>query len=419
MPLYRSYKTFLIAYLYFALPKIARTAYELYSKKLTLEKALLAVKRILIRTAAKDRLPWFLARLVLTFQLANSVLRPSRSARPVAILLAAYTSYAAYKSAVISHGPTDAISNSRLSNISSELTAMVTARALDSLVRSHKPGRRGDAPLFAASASIIMYAWFYFPQRLQPRYRKWITDMAQMDVELLDALRLIRSNDMLYGVPNPHDTMLAPICARIGLPADQGNTTKTVPIPCTLIHSNATSNCELHALWRFYRGFSTAFLIYVPLNLLLTVKRGDPLTLAALRGILKSSSRSSAFLATFILLCWYGVCLVRTRLGPRLFPKATPQQLESGWGPMLGSVLCGVSIFIEDSKRHAELALFVASKALDILLPARFGERFMHLDTWLFTASLAVLVSKSGGPGARGHKQKVEGVFGKLLGIMF
>lgn len=410
----KSYKTFLIAYLYFAVPRLLRTAYALYTKKLTLDQAVKHAKRVLTRTAASDRLPWFLARVIFSFHVATALLGQAPASRGVSTVFASYTSYKAYKSAVIARGPPQ-IAEKRLSNISSELTAMLLARALDSLVRTGNSKRRGDPLLFAGSAFVIMSAWFYWPARMQPRYQKWITDVAQMDSELVHALQLIRTKDLVYGVPGPHDSMLEDMTERIGLARDQGNTTKTVPIPCRLIHANSTGNCELHALWRFSRGFSTAMLIYVPLNLLLTLKRGQRLSLHALRHILQGAARSSAFLASFIFFCWYGVCLARTRLGPRLFPNATHQQIETLWGPLLGSALSGLSIFVESSRRHAELAIFVFSKAVDIVLPVNFGVRYKDLDTLLLTASLTALVAQTGGR----NKKKVAGFFGQVLKMLF
>lgn len=312
----------------------------------------------MVNTTRTDRLPFLLARLIFTYHVADSLLskielkgRARRYVAPTAAIAASYWAYSRYKRAVVKRGPPE-IANKRLLNISSELTATLTARSLDALIRpllskaTWVPAQlrgKGDVVLFSASCFVIMFSWFYLPLRMQPRYRQWITDIAEMDSEFVDALRLIRDKELIYGQPNEHETLLVPLCARYGLPSELGNTTKTYPMPCILVHAGVTQNCELHALWRFKRGFKSAFLIYLPLNLLLVLKRGDRFTLKTLGQALKMAVRSSTFLATFIFLCWYSVCFVRSRVGPWLWPKATPQEIEDTWGPGLGSALCGLS----------------------------------------------------------------------------
>lgn len=46
---------------------------------------------------------------------------------------------------------------------------------------------------FVLCCAVIMWSWFYAPERLPPTYVKWITNLATMDRRLLLALRCIRS----------------------------------------------------------------------------------------------------------------------------------------------------------------------------------------------------------------------------------
>lgn len=313
---YRSCKVYLVAYIYLTLPKLISTLASLCTGKITYERALEKIKKVLRNTAGTARLPFFLIRLVFTYHfsrlvLSRSLLAPHRT--EVSALAATYFAYTAYKQAIVKKS-SEPIAGSRLNNISSELTAVLAARALDALLRpalAHSKlipsvirNRGGDVMLFSASTSVIMFCWFYYPDRLQPRYQSWITKVAAMDDELVTALRLIRNKELIYGVPNPHDTMLADLCKRYGIDPDEGNTTKTVPIPCRLVHADRTPSCELHALWRFSRGFKAGMLIYVPLNLILMIKRGDKASWANLQKMLKAALKSSTFLASFIFLCW-------------------------------------------------------------------------------------------------------------------
>ena len=57
--------------------------------------------------------------------------------------------------------------------------------------------------------------------------------------------------------------------------------------------------------------------------------------------ILLGAARSSAFLASFIAAVYAGVCLGRTRLLPKLFPRQPQQTWDAGVSPMLGCMLCG------------------------------------------------------------------------------
>jgi hypothetical protein len=58
------------------------------------------------------------------------------------------------------------------------------------------------------------------------------------------------------------------------------------------------------------------------------------------------------------------VCLGRSLLLPRLFPSVSHRFWDAGLGPMLGSLTCGWSVFIEDKRKRAEMALYVAPRAL-------------------------------------------------------
>lgn len=401
---------------------------------------------IIVRAGHRDKLPFFFGTLLLFYHTVTNGLRcrqgvggkkTSRFDGLVAIG-AATASYSLYKHAV-KRATSAEISAKRQDNISSELTATVLARALDSLVRPALASMlalrpvwfTGDILLFTASCYVIMFAWFYYPHRMQARYARWITTVADMDTELLEALRAIKQGRLVYGhKPLPSDSriansappsanhLLGPMCLRYGLDPILGNTEFTIPIPCYLVHATVSHNCEVHAAWRFWRGFKTAFLyIYLPLNLVLSLKR---LRVARKSGInmsdivfnlLKNSATSSAFLGGFIMLNWYFVCVARTRLGPKLFPRATAQQLEDTWGPGLGSALCGLSVGLESPRRRPELALFVFGKAIDILaLPQKFGSQYPTLDTVLFSLALGTLVHR---------KNNVKGYFGSLIKSMF
>jgi hypothetical protein len=434
----------LLAYIYTTLPKVVSV---LAQHRRNPAKASAKIRHILVRAGHRDKLPFFFASLLLIYHAMMRGLQRNRGIGatkngPVAGFVAAgaaFVSYSLYKHAISDSKTSAEVSAKRQDNISSELTATVLARALDCIVRPALAGTFvlqpfrpiGDLLLFTASCYVIMFTWFYYPQRMQARYARWITAVADMDTELLEALRAIKQGRLVYGekplppsqsamrpVPADADHLLGPMCLRYGQEPGLGNTGLTIPIPCYLVHATVSHNCEVHAAWRFWRGFKTGFLyIYLPLNLLLSFKklraaRGSRANLGRIfADLVRNSATSSAFLGSFIMLNWYCVCLARTRLGPKLFPRATAQQLEDTWGPGLGSALCGLSVGLESPNRRPELALFVFSKAIGILaLPQKFGSRYPGLDTLLFSIALGTLVQR---------KDNVKGYFGNLIKSMF
>lgn len=80
---------------------------------------------------------------------------------------------------------------------------------------------------------------------------------------------------------------------------------------------------------------------------------------------LVSAIRSATFLSTFVSSCWFTVCFTRTLALARLFPNISHDVWDGPFGGTLaGSLVCGMSIWIENAKRRREVALYVLPKAL-------------------------------------------------------
>jgi hypothetical protein len=88
--------------------------------------------------------------------------------------------------------------------------------------------------------------------------------------------------------------------------------------------------------------------------------------------ILKAAMRSSTFLATFIALTWYGVCLTRTRVGHQMF-NMNQAKLDNTLAPLVGCMMCGFSLLIENKHRRGEMALYVAPRAIYSLMERVLG----------------------------------------------
>ncbi|KAM3065308.1 hypothetical protein ACMFMG_004308 [Clarireedia jacksonii] len=265
-----------------------------------------------------------------------------------------------------------------------------------------------DPTVFAFSCALIMWSFIYTPARLPLAYTKWISSFAQVDQRLLIALRRCRYGELKYGVETGQAHLLQDMCRDYHLPLDFGDPVKSIPFPCELVHMGCGKSCEWYAVVRFARSWVCAMKMYGPLNMLLVLR--NPSRKTTITSLL-SSIRSSTFLATFIALYWYGICLTRTRIGPHLLGR-TPhaaQALDSGYAIAAGSALCGWSVLIEGERKRMDMGLFVAPRALATLLPRRYEERKEWRENLAFAIGTGVLVVGVG-------EGKVRGVLGKVLG---
>jgi hypothetical protein len=290
-----------------------------------------------------------------------------------------------------------------------------------------------------------MWAWFYHPSTLPPSYNRWISSASGVDPRLVTALRQCRSGQLVYGhdefdgvsADDASRQLLQPMCAEHGWPTRWGDPAVSVPFPCTLVHQGiggVGESCEKHAALRWAKAFGWSLAMYLPLSLTALAARhvapppaggarrvGRRRAAALARSLvhaLLSASRSAAFLATFVAAFYYGVCLCRTRVGPRFLPlladtpTAARQRIDSGLCVACGCALAGpASILLETPGRRKDMALFVAPRALATLLPRRYDVDKQWRETAVFAASAAVVLTC-----AREDRRRVRGVFGELLG---
>lgn len=281
---------------------------------------------------------------------------------------------------------------------------------LQSLARFGKEQAEGLTFVFACA--VIMYNWFYHPERLPPTYVKWISNLASMDHRLLEALRCIRNNKphyLQYGDRNTGPAaidLLGSLAESMGHPYGWGDITRLphtrdeakkmkkdalqnrdktqfilhgaagargrgelAGLPCELVHCGIGGpNCFKNSLYRFLRAWKVCMGIYFPVHLVPRLIFGpgqfkrEPVQ--ALIKVLKGSMRSATFLSTYIASIWFMVCMARSMVLPRLFPNVSFRYWDSGLGPILGSWTCGWSVFIEEKRKRAEMALYVAPRAL-------------------------------------------------------
>ena len=268
-----------------------------------------------------------------------------------------------------------------------------------------------DPAVFATSATVIMWSWFYAPERLPRSYCHWISKAADIDSRLIQALRLARQGDFVYGENTGQGSLLIGLCRDLGLPQEYADPTKTIPIPCELYHCGTGKSCEFHALSRFWRSWKFAMEIYGPLQLLTLMRSAT--SKSFLNG-LQGAAFSSSFLATFVASFYYAVCLARTRLGPRIIPRkiVTPQMWDSGLCVLAGCLACGWSILLEKPSRRQEIAFFVAPRALATILPRVYDRRHQRREQVAFATSVAAVLTAI----KLGNGRSVRGVLGRVLG---
>ncbi|KAJ5123885.1 uncharacterized protein N7515_007710 [Penicillium bovifimosum] len=250
-----------------------------------------------------------------------------------------------------------------------------------------------DASVFAMSAAIVMWAWFYVPERLPRAYEKWIGEAAQVDSRLIEALRRARRGVFVYGKDTGQAPLLESMCRDYNWPEVWGDPAKVIPIPCEMVHMGYSTSCEKHALYRFAKAFKFACATYIPLQVVFRLRRMKSAT--AIRRVLTDASRSSAFLASFVSLFYYGVCLARTRLGPKIFDAktVTPMMWDSGLCVGMGCLMCGWSVLVEKARKRQELALFVAPRAAATVLPRLYDKKYQIRERIAFAISAAVLMT--------------------------
>lgn len=263
--------------------------------------------------------------------------------------------------------------------------------------------------MFAVSSGLIMWTWFYDPLRLPRAYNKWITSAAAVDNRLIEALRRCRAGTLQYGKDTGQAPLLQGMCADFSWPLAWGDPAVSVPFPCEMVHMGVGPSCERHLASRFVRSFKWAMATYLPLNIFLVARKPNG---KALTGAFLSSIRSSTFLGTFIALFYYGVCLARSRVGPRILGthNSSRQAMDSGICVATGCFLCGWSILIEGAGRRKDMALFVAPRALATLLPRRYALDKQWRETCVFAFSTAVVFTCFAE-----DKKRVRGMLGSVL----
>ncbi|KAF9425579.1 hypothetical protein BGZ94_007410 [Podila epigama] len=292
-------------------------------------------------------------------------------------------------------------------------------------------GTYGALAVFVMSCTEIMYSWLYDPSRLPGPYAFWITRMARMDKRLLETLRGIRDGSIQFKSTNPPHVagLLTGLCDDLGLDPAMGDFERRSRLSCKVVHQGIADSCEAHTAYRWAQGFMVSAGIYLPVHLLPAllspksfIKKLQENPVTTLSSTLLATARSSAFLATYIALIWYGICTWRSKVMP-LTMKLTGRRYTSNvvdniYGPLLGCFLCGFSVVIEKPHRRAEMALYVLPRAMysmwSRVMSGRLSRRVEATgEALMYAISMSILVT-----GMKWKRDMVRPSMQGLLGWM-
>nr|KAJ3413032.1 hypothetical protein HK105_002190 [Polyrhizophydium stewartii] len=247
----------------------------------------------------------------------------------------------------------------------------------------------GDTLLFSAACASIMYAYIMHPTTIPKSYYSWMVRTARVPADILQFNRTSvkawqhhagaasTAAEAAASLPAPDFAKLqvdraelsrvltrykAPAAVGEFLDAYLGRHAGTMPtVPCKLVHCSDISCVRYNAaLW--FKVFWNILPVYVSLN-------GVPLMLFKTKALmenprlnlfraLKSSARSSTFLAFFVFLFQSGICLQR---------NARPNTRDSRFYYYLLGAISGLTVLLEHPSRRVELAMYTLPKGIQSL----------------------------------------------------
>ncbi|TIB92028.1 hypothetical protein E3Q19_02103 [Wallemia mellicola] len=262
------------------------------------------------------------------------------------------------------------------------LGQQLTVRGLHGMYRSCKSRNwisipYGEFVIFGLACGQIMYAWIMSPDTIPKAYNDWIQQASKVPPEAIPMHRqLVRT-----GTYNSQ-SLLTSLAQRKSTPKNklrllkllqdlQNGENRLLPyIPPAVLNPWVEGILPM-AIERFYMIFLDILPVYASLHFIpaLTLKRKqfseDPGE-AVLRTTL-SSFRSSAFLATFVVIyhSWFSSKHALYRLHKDNLPSWLSNFLISKESLWVGGFLTCASLAVEEKKRRSELAMYVLPKAME------------------------------------------------------
>ncbi|KAG0021604.1 hypothetical protein BGZ81_008847 [Podila clonocystis] len=292
-------------------------------------------------------------------------------------------------------------------------------------------GSYGAVAVFVLACAEIMYSWLYDPSRLPGPYAFWITKMSRMDKRLLETLRGVRDGTVQFKHSNPPHVanLLTGLCEDLGMDPAMGDFELRSRLSCKVVHQGIADSCEAHTAYRWAQGFMVSTGIYLPVHFLPAllspksfIQKLQTNPVATISSTLLATARSSAFLASYIALIWYGICTWRSKVMPLTMKltgrRYTSNVIDNIYGPLLGCFMCGFSVLIEKPHRRAEMALYVLPRAMysmwSRVMSGRLSRRVEATgEALMYAVSMSVLLT-----GMKWKREMVRPSMQGLLGWM-
>ncbi|ORX40065.1 hypothetical protein BD324DRAFT_616112 [Kockovaella imperatae] len=232
----------------------------------------------------------------------------------------------------------------------------------------------GDTLLFGLCCGQIMYAWLMNPETMPAEYNNWIqhasrvpkfavlanrtavntktvdTSLIQQAISAKSTTQ--RNREILYKYIEQLKSGFKPPSA----------------VPCELVHPTVTS-CPEANIRRFFDVFRFMLPVYSALHLIpmLVLRRHhfkrDPLRMLA--RVIWGITRSCSFLGIFVVIFHSWMCIryqtIHQKLGGKWLQELMKRK-QMFW--FFGFSTC-LSLFVEEKKRRAELAMYVLPRALE------------------------------------------------------
>lgn len=280
------------------------------------------------------------------------------------------------------------------SNLRVEMTLFAIVRSIDTFVTANQSQIASVvSPIFLSLTSTllfqlstwqIMYSWFYHPNALPSSYRMWISRLAKMDPRILETLKDIKEETVLYNATSALPPKLLNFVQDLGMKDAQN---WRGPLPCQMAHGGEIAGCIDHTISTFKSGFFDAMKIYVPLNaffLLFRLKAKRKRMMKTVYNAGYATIKSSTFLGLFIAIIWAVICLGRNTFNRHDRPS----------GPVLGTFICGFSVMLENHARRRQLALYTLPKAIESFVSTHMGANSIALQSIILPLQM-VLFSTS------------------------
>ncbi|PHZ12325.1 uncharacterized protein RHIMIDRAFT_203365 [Rhizopus microsporus ATCC 52813] len=255
--------------------------------------------------------------------------------------------------------------------------------------------RNGDALLFGLTCAQVLYAYTMRPDTLPPDFYAFMIQAARCPKEALMLNNLnvrgisVSPKLALDSIQHLHPTSHA---IKVISQLDPN----PAAIPCEILHPWVDS-CNLTAIERFFNVFKSYLPVYgtlhfVPMLLLRTQHlRKDPTGM--LSKTTKATLKSGAFLATFVTVYQYQICMHRQLLKTGLIGRWNSKYLYG----LAGFICSYLSIFIEDKKRRSELALYVLPKAVHSLYQIAYSHHWIfkmkYFEVLMASTAMGIIMS--------------------------